>query len=121
MITLSEFCRRTGTEHIDLLKLDIEGAEIDMFDNTTDQDLRSATQITTEFHDFIYPEQGAAVARIRERMSDIGFWVLPFSLDNTDVLFLNKNSGVSSTEVAYLRSFVRYGKGIVRRLRRVAF
>jgi hypothetical protein len=52
-------------------------------------------------------------------MSDIGFWVLPFSLDSSDVLFLNKESGVSAAEVAYLRSVVRYGKGIVRRARAI--
>jgi FkbM family methyltransferase len=120
MITLPEFCRRVRIEHIDLLKLDIEGAEIDLFDSASDQDLQAATQITVEFHDFIYPEQAPAVANIRERMSDIGFWVLPFSLDNTDVLFLNKQSNVSAAEVAYMRSFVRYGKGFVRRLRRLA-
>ena len=97
MVTLSDFCRRTGVEQIDLLKADIEGAEIGMFDNAADQDLQSATQITTEFDDFIYSEQRADVARIRERMSDIGFWVCAFSLDNTDVLFVNKNSGISST------------------------
>lgn len=61
-----------------------------------------------------------AVTRIRDRMRDIGFWFLPFSLDNTDVLFLNKRSRVSATEVAYLRSVVRYGKGISRRLSRIA-
>ncbi|MGB6157013.1 MAG: FkbM family methyltransferase [Acidobacteriaceae bacterium] len=120
MVTLGEFLRRAKVDHVDLLKLDIEGAEIDMFNSAHDRDLQSAVQITAEFHDFIYPELAPAVARIRERMSDIGFWVLPFSLDNTDVLFLNKQSEVSAAEVAYMRSFVRYGQGIVRRLRRLA-
>jgi FkbM family methyltransferase len=120
MVTLSEFCRRTAIDRIDLLKVDIEGAKIDMFEHCSDTDLQSAIQITTEFHDFVYPEQTHAVGRVRERMSDLGFWVLPFSLDNTDVLFLNRRSGVSAPEVAYLRSVVRCGKGIVRRLRRIA-
>jgi hypothetical protein len=120
MVTLGEFLRRASVDHIDLLKLDIEGAEIDMFNSADDRDLQSAAQITAEFHDFIYPELASAVARIRERMSDIGFWVLPFSLDSSDVLFLNKKSGVSAAEVAYLRSVVRYGKGIVRRARAMA-
>jgi len=119
MITLSEFCRRAEVGHINLLKFDIEGAEIDVFNSASDRDLQNATQITVEFHDFIYPEQAPAVSRIRERMSDIGFWVLPFSLDSSDVLFLNKESGVSAAEVAYLRSVVRYGKGIVRRTRAI--
>lgn len=120
MITLSEFRRRTNVDRIDLLKVDIEGAEIALFENSSDAELQSAMQITVEFHDFIYPDQAAAVTRIRDRMRDIGFWFLPFSLDNTDVLFLNKRSRVSATEVAYLRSVVRYGKGISRRLSRIA-
>jgi FkbM family methyltransferase len=120
MITLREFRRRSAVDQVDLLKVDIEGAEIDMFGSSTDQELQSAKQITTEFHDFLYPDQAKAVTHIRERMSDIGFWVIPFSWDNTDVLFVNKSSGVSATEVAYLRNIVRFGKGIGRRLRRIA-
>lgn len=120
MITLSEFRRRTNVDRINLLKVDIEGAEIDLFENSSDEELQSVTQITVEFHDFMYPDQAAAVTRIRDRMRDIGFWVLPFSLDNTDVLFLNKRSRISAAEVAYLRSVVRYGKGISRRLSRIA-
>jgi FkbM family methyltransferase len=120
MVTLSEFCRRAAVDRIDLLKLDIEGAEIELFENSSDQDLLSATQITVEFHDFIYPEQRPAVKRIIERMGDIGFWVVRFSLDNTNVLFLNRHCGIGALEVAYLRSVVRYGNGIGRRLRRIA-
>ncbi len=120
MVTLAEFLHRTSVQQVDLLKFDIEGAEIEVFDSCADQELQSITQVTVEFHDFIYPEQRSAVARIRERMSDIGFWVLPFSLDNTDVLFLNRTSRVSPAEVTYLRTVVRYGKGFGRRLRAVA-
>jgi FkbM family methyltransferase len=93
MVTLAQFLRRAEVDHIDLLKLDIEGAEIDMFETASDRDLQIANQITVEFHDFMYPELRPAVTRIRERMNDIGFWVLPFSLDSSDVLFLNRNSG----------------------------
>ena len=111
MVTLRELRRRAGIDRIDLLKVDIEGAEIGMFDDCSDEELRSIGQITVEFHAFLFPEQQAAVTRIRERMAHIGFWVLPFSLDSTDVLFLNRRTGVSSLAVAYLRSFVRYGRG----------
>lgn len=117
MVTLRELRRRAAIDRIDLLKIDIEGAEIGMFDDCTDEELRSIGQITVEFHAFLFPEQQAAVSRIRRRMADIGFWVLPFSLDSTDVLFLNRRTGVSSLAIPYLRTFVRYGRGIARRLR----
>lgn len=120
MVTLAELLRRAGVDRMDLLKFDIEGAEIDVFNSCSDAELQSATQITVEFHDFIYSEQAPAVSSIRERMSDIGFWVLPFSMDNTDVLFLNKASGIGAAEITYLRSIARFGKGIARRIRRMA-
>lgn len=90
MITLAELRRRTHAQRDDLLKLDIEGAEIDLFYACSDEELQSVMQITVEFHDFLYPELQSPVTQIRRRMRDIGFWVLPFSLDNTNVLFVNK-------------------------------
>ncbi len=118
MITLAELRRRTSLNRIDLLKLDIEGSEIDLFNSCTDQELQSIMQITVEFHDFLYPEQKRSVAAIRNRMRRIGFWVVPLSLDNTNVLFVNRQTGVSVIEIAYLRSVVKYGTGMLRRLRR---
>jgi FkbM family methyltransferase len=118
MITLAELRRRTRAERIDLLKIDIEGAEIELFESCSDEELQSIMQITVEFHDFLYPEQQSSVATICARMRKIGFWVLPFSLDSTDVLFVNRKAGVGIGEIAYLRSVVKYGTGIGRRLRR---
>ena len=77
-------------------------------------------QITVEFHDFIYRDLREPVLQIRNRMADIGFWVVPFSLDNSDVLFINRKAGVSTAEITYLRNIVRYGKGLQRRLNRTA-
>jgi hypothetical protein len=39
MITLAELRRRTHARLVDLLKLDIEGAEIDLFDACSDEEL----------------------------------------------------------------------------------
>jgi FkbM family methyltransferase len=119
MVTLAELRRRAGIGRIDLLKVDIEGAEVELFEACSNEELRSAMQISVEFHEFLYPEQAEAVVRIKKRMRGLGFWVLPFSLDNTNVLFLNRRTGVGAVEVAFLRSFVRYGKGVVRRIRRM--
>jgi FkbM family methyltransferase len=119
MVTLAELRRRAEVDRIDLLKMDIEGAEIVLFDACSDEELQSIMQITVEFHEFLYPEQAESVARILARMRRIGFWVMPFSLDNTNVLFVNRRTGVGFVEVAFLRSFVRFGKGIIRRARRM--
>jgi FkbM family methyltransferase len=120
MVTLADFRQVASVERVDLLKVDIEGAEIELFGACDDNELKRAAQITVEFHDFLYRDLHNAVGRIRNRMADLGFWVLPFSLDSSDVLFVNRQTGVSAAEVAYLRTFVRYGKGLQRRLTRSA-
>jgi FkbM family methyltransferase len=116
MVTLAEFRRRIEGQRIDLLKVDIEGAEISLFDSAPDDLLRGIDQITVEFHDFLYPELRDSVERIKRRLGAIGFWKIPFSLDNTDVLFVNKSAAVTTAEIVYVSSVVKYGRGIKRRL-----
>jgi FkbM family methyltransferase len=109
---------RIGAERIDLMKVDIEGAEVEMFDSASDSDLQRCIQITVEFHDFVYPEQGARVELIKRRMRALGFWVINFSLDNTDVLFVNAAaSGVARLQYIKLKYITKYLQGIPRRFR----
>jgi len=117
MVTLADLRRHAHANQVDLLKLDIEGAEIEVFNSCNNVDLQSVMQITVEFHDFLYPELAKSVIAIRKRMHEIGFWVLPFSLDNTNVLFVNRKTGLSLAEFVYLRTIVRYGNGARRRFR----
>lgn len=118
MITLTELRRRVHAERVDILKLDIEGAEIDVFNTCSDEELQSIMQITVEFHDFLYPELGIGLHQILDRMHRIGFWVLPFSLDNSNLLFINRQTGVNPVEFACLRTIVKYREGILRLLGR---
>jgi FkbM family methyltransferase len=120
MVTLAELRRLASAPQVDLLKLDIEGAEIDLFDACKDDELKDIRQITVEFHEFIYPEQHDAVARVLNRLANLGFWVISFRLDNSDVLFVNRSTGISAIEVAYLRTVVKSSGGVMRRLRRTA-
>ena len=120
MVTLAEFRRLALADQVDLLKVDIEGAEIELFSACDNDELRDVMQITVEFHDFAYRDLHDSVLRIFDRMVDIGFWVVPCSLDNSDVLFINRKTGISMAEIIYLRSIVRYGRGLRRRLRRSA-
>lgn len=107
----------SGVDRVDLMKVDIEGSEIGMFDSASDEDLCRCTQITAEFHDFVYPEQRPQVEAIKKRLNSLGFWVLNFSLDNTDVLFLNAaTSGIGWIQYCRLKYLTKYMKGISRRL-----
>lgn len=52
-VTLAAAMERLNLAKVDLLKLDIEGAEFEVFAKTSDALLREIGQITVEFHDFI--------------------------------------------------------------------
>ena len=79
-VCYSEFQRRTNTHHVDLLTVDIEGAEFALFDSMTDADLANCDQITVEFQDFLYPEMQTRVEAKKRRIGRIGFRVVLFRL-----------------------------------------
>jgi len=56
MTTLKEVCSLFDLTKIDLLKIDIEGAEYDLLENLSKEDFKKIDQISVEFHDFIDPE-----------------------------------------------------------------
>jgi FkbM family methyltransferase len=116
VLDLRSIFELSGVDRVDLMKVDIEGSEIGMFDTAKDEDLRRCTQITVEFHDFVYPAQGPQVEAIKKKLHSLGFWVINFSLDNTDVLFLNKaTSGIGWLQYCRLKYLTKYSKGIARR------
>lgn len=119
-MTLAEFRRRNGIGPINLLKIDIEGAELDMFAAAADTEFADIDQITIEFHDFLYPDTHPAVEAVKQRLRRLGFHMLPFSLDNTDVLFVNhRMATIGWADRLWARTAVKYGRGIRRRLKRL--
>jgi len=95
--TLERFLKEQGVESIDLLKLDIEGAEKQVFASTSDVTLRRVKQITIEFHDFV-PDSISAedVKSICDRLNGLGFLCIPASyiypsMKTADFLFINMN------------------------------
>jgi FkbM family methyltransferase len=103
----------------DLLKVDIEGAEIAMFDTTRDEVILRFRQITVEFHDFIDLRLGDDVARVCQRMARLGFDRITFSrYTNGDVLFLNPACGLGRVDRATVLVWDKYVRGAVRHARR---
>lgn len=100
MISLQTVMRQTGVTRIDLLKLDIEGAEFDVIEKTPDDLLISIGQITVEFHDFLPGFRGRGLfERARQRLAKLGFvcWRMAFRT-NGDVLFVNlRTSGLGTS------------------------
>jgi len=121
-ITLKTLMSTAGIDAIDLLKMDIEGAEIALLEATSDVTLASLTQLTIEFHEFVpglvSPQQ---VQKIKERLQSLGFYAIQFSRTlNTDVLFINKRrSNISRAEYLYIKYVVKYVLGIVRIFQRL--
>jgi FkbM family methyltransferase len=89
-----------GEVRIDLLKVDIEGAEIEMLTTADPDRLRAIGQITVEFHDDAVFGFGLRreVDIAIDRLARLGFLVLNFSRPlRTDVLFINRALHRAST------------------------
>lgn len=95
--TLEAFLKSKQITSVDLLKIDIEGAEELLFSSTSDETLLRFGQITIEFHDFVPGSiTSEAVDRITKRLRALGFEWLPLSFLNpsastADVLFIQNN------------------------------
>jgi hypothetical protein len=105
---------------IDLLKLDIEGAEIEFLDAAKDADLARVGQLTIEFHDHCGITPRADVVRVCNRLSELGFYRLWSSWrENThDTLFVHRRVMPRRTYVWQMYP-VRYARGIGRVLGRL--
>jgi FkbM family methyltransferase len=112
-ITFDNFLEQNDLREIDLLKIDIEGAECALFSNFAQNRYPDVGQITVEFHDFMYPELHASVGAIKRQIVSHGFYCIPFSLDNTDILFVNQRK-IPYTAYVFLRLWTRNWKGMQR-------
>lgn len=111
LVSLDRILSDRGIECLDLLKLDIEGAEFEVIENLSPKSLKNIAQITVEFHDFL-PQysKGRRYQRAREKLTQTGFLCCPMSFrTHGDVLFINKDLiQVTWLESIYLRHFARW-------------
>lgn len=95
-INLEKICEDNDIDFIDILKIDIEGAEYDVLENLEDSFFNKINQITVEFHDFIDPSLKPRTQQIIDRMHSLGFEHISKPItylnnsDNYDVLFYKK-------------------------------
>lgn len=92
--TLAEASDFFGLDTIDLLKMDIEGAEVEVLQNCPVSLLRRVAQITVEFHcaDVFGFGGRDAVEAVIARLRSCGFTPYVFDPDFTDVLFVNHSA-----------------------------
>ena len=81
-----------GIRHIDLMKIDVEGCEWDWLDTISDEQLKSISQLTIEFHDFLpeFRENNRTWANY-ERLIGLGFRCIEDpQFGSYNVLFVNR-------------------------------
>lgn len=117
---LEEFCADLDLGFVDVLKLDIEGAEIEVIDSCSNEFLKKILQITIEFHDFCGITHPAELKRILGRLKKIGFFPIRMSRNgHLDTLFINRNQcDISILECFWIRYFIRNWIGLKRILKR---
>tara|TARA_X000000950_G_scaffold229307_1_gene277114 strand:- start:16883 stop:17587 length:705 start_codon:yes stop_codon:yes gene_type:complete len=85
-LTLRALKKRIGADEISILKLDLEGAEYELFKNLTQEDLDGYKQIFVEFHHHCvkkYKQEDTEESV--KKMTDFGY--KSFSLDDLNYLF----------------------------------
>jgi FkbM family methyltransferase len=90
LVSFARFRAMAGLRSIQLLKVDIEGAELDLFETLSDAEYADIEQITVEFHDFLDPSHVPRIQAILERMRKLSFHTINISLrHHADVLCIN--------------------------------
>lgn len=119
--SLADFCREQGIAEIDFLKVDIEGSEVSVFEQASDETLRSINQITVEFHDMFRPEDVPRIKLIVARLKRLGFFYVRFTQFTWgDCLFINKRrTRLGALDKTSLVVLGKYAPGIPRLVRRI--
>jgi FkbM family methyltransferase len=85
-VTLGSLLKRVGVEAVDILKLDLEGAEYELLDRATAEQLDPFKQVFVEFHHHAVSRfREADTQRLVERLTRFGFNA--FSVDDHNYLF----------------------------------
>jgi Methyltransferase FkbM domain len=116
---LGRTVKELGITQIEVLKMDIEGAELEVIDSLDDEFFRNIGQITIEFHDFLGYATAQAVAQRVTRLINIGFYEFFWSRrrNNGDVLLVNSQR-VNKVRHIYEQAIVRRARAGARMWRR---
>jgi FkbM family methyltransferase len=121
-VQFSELLQRAEIdgEVIDILKIDIEGSELELFERTADRVLLNMRQISIEFHAFLNPDHKPRIAKILQRMTSLNFHCIDFTTNFQDVLMINKSLGLSRVDQFNRTKLVllKYTRGLKRILSR---
>lgn len=116
-LTLADFLERLGVERVDLLKVDIEGAELEVLGGAAPELLARIDQIAVEFHETVGLGTAQEVREQIRRLHGFGFRVVKGSFtDFSDVLFVHPGRlGLRGGWGCHAQLW-RFGNGLERRL-----
>jgi FkbM family methyltransferase len=108
--TIAELVADCGDTGVDLLKIDIEGAEVAALDACPDDTIRGLRQVCIEFHDFNGLVAKQDVLRVVERFQRLGFHVMNmWKSTHGDTLFINRAlMPAASPDLLWSRHWVRH-------------
>lgn len=87
-LTFGDFLERLEVERVDLLKVDVEGVELDLLGRVEPDLLERVDQLSVEFHDAAGMGSREEIQACISRVEGFGFEVLKGSFkDHSDVLF----------------------------------
>ena len=114
--TLSTVMKEAGVNEVDLVKLDIEGAEIPLLASTPDDVITKVGQFTIEFHDFNNYVTIEQVRTTLARMRKLGFvYFCMTRRDYGDVFLVNwRRLGISFLTRWWIVGIEKYFLGIKR-------
>lgn len=117
-VDLMSFVDNLKLPRIDLIKVDIEGAELDVFRACTDDFLRSIPQMTVEFHDFCGISTAQQIEECLDRFLGLGFDHIRMSrVGHQDTLLVNR-ALVPLTSLEF--GWAKYGTRNIKGAERVA-
>jgi FkbM family methyltransferase len=120
LISLADLFSPYQTDRISFVKMDIEGAEVDLLLHEDASVLQRIDQLTVEFHDFLDTTQSPRVLEVIARMKTLGFHALVFTFKaHGDVLFINKHSvNLRHLEMIWTQLRYKWFRGCWRNLSR---
>lgn len=91
MKTLKDTMLQLGHQHIDVLKMDIEGSEYDVIENILNSDI-PITQILIEFHDRFFTNGTLKTKQAVKQLNEKGYLIFATSDSFEEVSFIKKES-----------------------------
>ena len=119
-LSLPELFDRVGARPLDLLKIDIEGAEIELLNSCPASILQQIRQITVEFHDHNGMTPASEVQSTLAWLHKLGFFSVRMSRHgHHDTWIINRNlCAISTAELKFLECVAPTWMGIKRVARR---